>query len=527
MPSTSKTYNYTTNSCYNPQSVQYIFPFDFEYDEEEQYDELTEYPFHQNIQYNSYNKATKIKQGDYELEIFYGHDKERRKSILKQGENTVYTRYYLGKYEKEINHITNTSTEYYYVGGPMGNIAVYISENGAAPVLHYTITDHLGSIVAIADEDGDIIEEQRYDPWGVYRCPTTGTPEETPQLAMLFRGYTGHEMLPEFGLINMNGRLYDPALGRMLSPDNYVQSPNFTQSFNRYSYAGNNPMKYVDPDGQWMFIPLAIMSAVIAGNQMGYYSYHKSGDYWSGFWTGAAIGGFSSLAGAGMGLLGNMIGISGIIPGAIWGGSTGMLTGYVTGGLTSYYTTGSFSDGAGKGLISGGISGAIMGGFSGYKSAKAKGRNVWTGGKVIDKWEAGLNYIEMNPETEECLLNTFAANDERFGEGRGVDWIKENFGEYPSGAYDEELRKWGHEYSIAKSRNQALDMLNEYNLGGYAQEYKHSTAINKITKISSGWFGIEYHRIEVMDPKPLKEGGGFNIFPFRPENRYLIITNIY
>ena len=47
----------------------------------------------------------------------------------------------------------------------------------------------------------------------------------------------------------MNGRIFDPVLGRMLSPDNFVQSPNFTQSYNRYSYCSNNPLKYIDPSG--------------------------------------------------------------------------------------------------------------------------------------------------------------------------------------------------------------------------------------------------------------------------------------
>jgi RHS repeat-associated protein len=67
-----------------------------------------------------------------------------------------------------------------------------------------------------------------------------------------------HEQLPHMGvqegagLINMNGRMYDPLLGRMLSPDNYVQSPGFTQSYNRYSYCLNNPLKYTDPTG-WEF----------------------------------------------------------------------------------------------------------------------------------------------------------------------------------------------------------------------------------------------------------------------------------
>jgi RHS repeat-associated protein len=54
---------------------------------------------------------------------------------------------------------------------------------------------------------------------------------------------------PQYGIINMNARLYDPALARMLSPDNLVSDPTNTQAFNRYSYVWNNPMKYTDPSG--------------------------------------------------------------------------------------------------------------------------------------------------------------------------------------------------------------------------------------------------------------------------------------
>ena len=66
------------------------------------------------------------------------------------------------------------------------------------------------------------------------------------------RGFTGHEHLPWFGLINMNARLYDPLTGRFLSPYPYVQAPDFTQNFNRYSYALNNPLKYTDESGEWI-----------------------------------------------------------------------------------------------------------------------------------------------------------------------------------------------------------------------------------------------------------------------------------
>jgi len=63
-------------------------------------------------------------------------------------------------------------------------------------------------------------------------------------------GYCGHEHLPELNLLNMNARLYDPLTARFLSPDPYVQLPDFTQSFNRYSYCLNNPLKLMDLTGK-------------------------------------------------------------------------------------------------------------------------------------------------------------------------------------------------------------------------------------------------------------------------------------
>ena len=69
-----------------------------------------------------------------------------------------------------------------------------------------------------------------------------------------YRGYTGHEHLTEFGLINMNARLYDPILGRFLGIDPYVSTPDFAQGYNRYSYCLNNPLIYTDPSGEFFFL---------------------------------------------------------------------------------------------------------------------------------------------------------------------------------------------------------------------------------------------------------------------------------
>ncbi|WP_394213691.1 RHS repeat-associated core domain-containing protein, partial [Enterovibrio calviensis] len=67
--------------------------------------------------------------------------------------------------------------------------------------------------------------------------------------AITNRGYTRHEEIEEVGLIHMNGRVYDQELGRFISADPIIQAPFVTNSFNRYTYVWNNPLKYVDPTG--------------------------------------------------------------------------------------------------------------------------------------------------------------------------------------------------------------------------------------------------------------------------------------
>ncbi|RNC63252.1 RHS repeat domain-containing protein, partial [Proteiniphilum sp. X52] len=116
-----------------------------------------------------------------------------------------------------------------------------------------------------ANADGSLKQELSYDAWGRLRDPSTQVAYAPGSEPALFfgRGYTGHEHLPWFGVINMNARLYDPALGRFLSPDPHVQNPFMTQHYNRYTYAMNNPLVYIDQDGEiaW-FIPILIGGAL-------------------------------------------------------------------------------------------------------------------------------------------------------------------------------------------------------------------------------------------------------------------------
>jgi RHS repeat-associated protein len=162
---------------------------------------------------------------------------------------------------------------------------VYVRDSNSDWVLYDIVRDYQGSITHLVDDsDGTVVAEYSYDPWGRMRDPETleiYAPGNEPSL-MLGRGYTAHEHLDWFGLINMNARLYDPALGRFLSPAPYVQAPNFSQNalfginwydsaarfqttdgiftgidplaekyyhISPYAYCAGNPVNVIDPTG--------------------------------------------------------------------------------------------------------------------------------------------------------------------------------------------------------------------------------------------------------------------------------------
>jgi RHS repeat-associated protein len=214
----------------------------------------------QAITYTPFNKVETVTQGSYQYTISYGTNNQRNKSELKLNGALKKTMYYLGTYEKEI---TPTGTrEIHYIFSPFGVVAAAIKQNGVSS-LYYLSTDHLGSTSKVFRPNGTIVERNSYDAWGQRRSSTNWSyTVDDSRNRILTRGFTFHEHLDEFNLINMNGRVYDPILGRFMSPDNYVQAPDFSQSFNRYSYCYNNPLIYTDPDGN---NPFLIALGIIAG----------------------------------------------------------------------------------------------------------------------------------------------------------------------------------------------------------------------------------------------------------------------
>mgnify|MGYP000613296055 FL=1 len=203
----------------------------------------------QEIYYNSLNKLTQIKEDSFTHDFTYGPDKMRWTSRITDPQSNIIDRLYFGDYEEETTG--GVTKKYHYIHGPMGAEAVVIIEGSNSPVTYTTIVDHLGSILGLISEVGALVEERNFDAWGRERNPNTWASYQlgnSPSF-ILFRGYTSHEELKAFNLIHMNGRLYDPVVGRMLSKDPVVQAPDFSQSYNGYSYVWNNPLKYNDPSG--------------------------------------------------------------------------------------------------------------------------------------------------------------------------------------------------------------------------------------------------------------------------------------
>ncbi|WP_250655562.1 DNA/RNA non-specific endonuclease [Alkalimarinus coralli] len=194
--------------------------------------------------------GTLYSKGSTTFNYLYGPDDARfyqRKDANGELSETIYIGG--GIYEEET--VAGVTTLKSYVGDFLID-----KREGETVTQTYTLRDHLGSVDTVVDDDvtddlqASVIERSFFAPFGERvedaRAGTTLDPVTDD------RGFTDHEHMDEVGLIHMNGRVYDPVIGRFLSADPYVQAPYFSQSYNRYSYGWNNPLSGVDPTGyEW------------------------------------------------------------------------------------------------------------------------------------------------------------------------------------------------------------------------------------------------------------------------------------
>jgi RHS repeat-associated protein len=158
------------------------------------------------------------------------------------------TTVYLGEhYERRtqasgVDHI-------FHVVGPDGPIAqIERDDANSAPVVNYLASDALGTVNASIGASGSVTARRYFEPFG-RRIGPNGAPLGDDGASTLHKGFTGHEHDSALRLINMKGRLYDPDLKRLLTPDPHVMFPLLGQSWNRYSYVMNSPLNLTDPTG--------------------------------------------------------------------------------------------------------------------------------------------------------------------------------------------------------------------------------------------------------------------------------------
>ncbi|NQZ07415.1 MAG: RHS repeat-associated core domain-containing protein, partial [Algicola sp.] len=213
------------------------------------------------IKYNSNNKPIEVSNHNGTTTYFYyGSDGMRYKQVV--GDKTTY---YVGGGVFEQESQAGTTIKRSYIGD-FALRTVTHTASSTVPKISYLHRDRLGSIDTITDAADDatsnsvvaaMAKEQRsFNAFGKARTSTGAIESDgtegtglLPSGTLTPRGFTNHEHLGESGLIHMNGRAYDPDLGRFLSVDPIISMPDNGQSLNPYSYVMNNPLKYTDPSG--------------------------------------------------------------------------------------------------------------------------------------------------------------------------------------------------------------------------------------------------------------------------------------
>lgn len=203
------------------------------------------------VGWTSYNLPSSI--GDpsgYSSQFSYAPDRSRWRQVSTYTGATETTIYVGGLLEK----LTAQSTTYWkhIIPTASGQVQVVRRSDGSNETL-YIATDHLGSTDVVMNAAGTIVARESFAAYGTRRSSSwqgSPSPAEWQSIAdNTRRGYTGHEHLDSIMLIHMNGRAYDPVIGRFLSADPYVDGADTTQGWNRYSYVQNGPLGAFDPSG--------------------------------------------------------------------------------------------------------------------------------------------------------------------------------------------------------------------------------------------------------------------------------------
>ncbi|MEL6560695.1 MAG: RHS repeat-associated core domain-containing protein [Bacteroidota bacterium] len=198
------------------------------------------------IEYASFNKPIKMEKGNLKKFLTYGSNNQLISTRKLKNDSVLIESTVKPFADYEVVQRGDLTIKIHYVGINGELVAVHRDETRGDQTKssnEYIHKDHLGSTSVVTNQDGNVVSEYRYDPFGKRSSRIEGK--------SLNRGFTGHEHHSDFGLINAQGRFYNPEIGRFVSADPFTAVPNNLQSLNRYSYVLNNPVNLIDPSGFW------------------------------------------------------------------------------------------------------------------------------------------------------------------------------------------------------------------------------------------------------------------------------------
>ena len=286
--------------------------------------------------WTSFNKPRLISLGAESSSFDYDASRERvfeLQNRVLNGAQQVTEIFTAGGYERRINADGSTEDRVYVTAGGLpvalltrAGVETATPDGGAGATIRYLHTDHQGSVEAVSgfiDGVFRIVDRMSYDPYGARRLPN-GTADtshsEEKRAHPADRGYTGHHQLDHLQLIHMNGRVYDPYLGRFISADPFIQDPYSSQSLNRYSYVWNNPVNGTDPSGYFLKGLYRGGKNFLQDNRRLIYSVAITA---AGGWVVAPLAGASLVAGSAyVGFTAGLVGSGGDLKAAAIGGIT-------------------------------------------------------------------------------------------------------------------------------------------------------------------------------------------------------------
>lgn len=217
--------------------------------------------------YTTFNMTASLTQGTTTQIFLYDPEHQRTEAAISGGTAEFYLNDPVTTVMEQENFAANGAQTYHdFIMADGKIVADHLTPvGGGAASTHYMTLDHLGSIAVVTDDNGNVVERDAYDAWGKNRN-LNGTDDTTctlPDSSVSKRGFTSQEQVQGYCLINYNARVYDPQIGRFMTPDDVVPDEYNGQSLNRYTYVDNRPVSATDPTGHFLDVNDPLTTVIV------------------------------------------------------------------------------------------------------------------------------------------------------------------------------------------------------------------------------------------------------------------------